>query len=45
MPSSQDKTCSFDCIYCVYRYRIIYTRPAEGRDNEEALELWGEHES
>ena len=39
---------SAECTACLEvmcsRYKIIYTRPAEGRDNEEALDL-GEHES
>jgi hypothetical protein len=40
---------SEECTACLEamcnRYKTIYTRPAEGGDSEEALDLWGEHES
>ena len=40
---------SEECTACLEamcnRYKTIYTRPAGGRDNGEALDLWGEHES
>ena len=44
VPDESSEECAACLEVMCSRYKIIYTRPAEGRDNEEALDL-GEHES
>ena len=45
VPDESSEECAACLEVMCNRYKTIYTRPAEGGDNEEALGLWCEHES
>ena len=45
VPDESSEECAACLEVMCSRYKTIYTRPAEGGDSEEALDLWGEHES
>jgi hypothetical protein len=45
VPDENSEECAACLEVTCSRYETVYTRPAEGGDSEEALDLWGEHES